>query len=674
MALLANNIDPFNDGSLIAGYNFDVDYKDYVGTNHGTPTDVELVSGNFGNAVEETATNGNVLIAEVIGTRSISFWTNRPINTINGRMLFSNTALSIESLLMGGDTTGQASSETLVLYYNVGGDTGVAYIRDVVDDTTWKHVVIVEEAQDVYSFYINGVKKTTQYNGYPLALGMLEKLTRIAYSDYAFDQVMYFDRVLSQAEVTELYEMIYTELNWNSSSIFNTDFKWQGEKVLALHWNDNEVIKLITSTDIDPLGDGSLIVGWNFEDDVLDYVGTRNGTASGILYEEGSDGRRIVFDNPTGYSEVLDYVSFTPYTSNLFTLTATTRQTKDFDPRYLTGSTDGGTEGILVGGTQVSIVSNGAVISTVALLETTAIGAEIFISIIVTSTYLKVYIDGVYQGMDTVSIPPITLTLLGTYTTGSSASHFSGTIDKLNIFNKELSYDEINNIRTQSIPEIVPVFDNTIDTTMLDPFGDGSLTNGYNLDGNALDYVGNVDGVETVISYNEYGRFGSNAIPNSSTSIVYLPKLSSDRNASVSLWVNINSEQRATGDVFMFGNVGSTRNYVGYSQDFGTLGFGYGDKYNINVDTGVTPKLDDWTHIVLAFGVDVFTAYMDGIAVFTDTFSGLGVATYAVFCDMYFDTSDTPFGQAFTGRIDQVMLFNRELTPYEADVLYKMKP
>ena len=122
-------------------------------------------------------------------------------------------------------------------------------------------------------------------------------------------------------------------------------------------------------------------------------------------------------------------------------------------------------------------------------------------------------------------------------------AYFSGKIDQVRVFQKELSSSEVSTLYAETaatVESLDPLSEDTTDT--LQVLGDSSCVAHYKFENNENDESGNFNGTGTEIQY-AAGRYGQAASFNGSSSNVDIGSFGSvfQQNFTVSLWFNLNS-------------------------------------------------------------------------------------------------------------------------------------
>ena len=213
-------------GAQYIGDNF---YKpttnDALGTNNGTAQGgLTYGVGKVGTAFQFNGTNAYVSMGDVmdVGTSSwsYSFWFNTP-NAAPNQMVFSKS--------LAGSSIGRvwSSVENNRVFFNFQADSSniitIQMAASNITNNTWYHVVLVLDRTDKLKMYINGglypvtvggtnnliPYASTNYNTtHPFRIGSYtssDNTTPIIFFNGKIDAFNAWNRVLTQSEVTELY-------------------------------------------------------------------------------------------------------------------------------------------------------------------------------------------------------------------------------------------------------------------------------------------------------------------------------------------------------------------------------------------------------------------------------------------------------------------------------------
>jgi hypothetical protein len=208
-------------------------------------------------------------------------------------------------------------------------------------------------------------------------------------------------------------------------------------------------------------------------------------------------------------------------------------------------------------------------------------------------------------------------------------------------------------------------------TDSVQPFGADSAFSSnialYQLDGNANDTTGDYNGTATNVTYST-GQFGQAAVFNGSTSFIDTNIDSSIGNSySISLWFNSNSNASTWKQLTGLDN--DTYNYTAFisRQANGTLNFiGSDDGSNVTATGTTVTSINQWYHVVAVKDGTTTKLYLDGQEEATGSANATTSWLGSLILGKYFGTTN----QSFNGKIDQVRIFNRGITPEEVSILY----
>lgn len=198
-------VDPFGDGSGIALYKFDGDATDESGTADGTAYSMTYTEGKFGQAME--GGSGKYITAPIVRTDySVSAWFYIPDLTTTYVMLFS----------IGDGTYNSVIIEIYPnqIYVDVHIPNNNTYVAVATKPIVgWNHVYFFINSNGDGFIILNGTREdftlnTPLYNTFTPYVHIGKRfLWSTAYSSSGtkIDQYRFFNRALTQTEVTALY-------------------------------------------------------------------------------------------------------------------------------------------------------------------------------------------------------------------------------------------------------------------------------------------------------------------------------------------------------------------------------------------------------------------------------------------------------------------------------------
>lgn len=416
---------------------------------------------------------------------------------------------------------------------------------------------------------------------------------------------------------------------------------------------------------------------WKADNNFNDSIGGQTGTSpSGCApaFTTGKLGQAFSFDG------VNDYVSLPPAALSLtgdFTISLWVNPTQLRNGQYiLTNYTLRSSDNVRFGwqistgnGSNITFTwADNSVHQSVTAAVPLFAGVWQLITVVRTTATTKIYVNGTISGetTNTVSIGynPNTKVSLGAYTyitwsdnTTTTRDYFFGLIDDLGVWTRALTSNEVIGLYENGNGQPYPYSNST--TLALDSFG---TANGV-LKAGATFSTGKVG---TAFSFN-------------GSSYVDLPvgTLNKTADFSVALWVypTVNNTTMAL--------ISCRDGVKGWNIEYvsGNLWFWAGSGSNIQLQTGHTISLNTWTHILITFKAGVSAkSYINGAL--TNTVSLVGKpSVYDNYSPYYLpllgaQRYQSPFSVKadqrafFTGKLDGIGLWDRELTSSEASAIY----
>lgn len=267
-----------------------------------------------------------------------------------------------------------------------------------------------------------------------------------------------------------------------------------------------------------------------------------------------------------------------------------------------------------------------------------------------------------------------------------AAYRYNGVIDQARIFNKALSSSEVTTLYNET----------TSTANTLQVLGDTSCIATYTFEGNANDLSTNYNGTASNVRYDysgtasnityATGKFDKAIEFNGSTGFMNVENMSTvlANNFTVSMWVKTPSSLATSG----YPTFISLYGYLGYGSAYGWsveyVGAGASSKFSFYwvsashqgnyVQSGpISPNT--WYHVLVKKDSSSAGLYINGQL---DHSGGSSISSYG----MYYNTiTDLTFGakrltdggsisSQFTGLVDQVRLFTKQLNPGEINSLY----
>jgi len=642
--------------SNIALYQFEDNANDTTGNYNGTASNVTYASGYINNAA---VFNGSSSVFDtnlsVPTNWTVSLWLKR---TPNG--YFGGTTNS--SVRSGVYFYANSNGKIQVNNRNSSGGNidSLSTSTGLVTEGNWHHIAITFDSTSgtgLTTVYIDGVNEGT-LDGTPthstdFKFGRSGDYA-VEYFNGSIDQIRIFNKSLSADDVATLYAE-------TSSTASNTN----------------------------PLSEGAGKLLYTFDYDASDAGGYYDGTPTDV--EFGTSGKintgvrfpqtttqRIQFTNPISNASNTDFnVSFfasfrskTGGSAGSFAYAIINNPVNQYGAfQIYTYYHASGLVFMLQRVVGSTIYYSSGYNTDIPVSITLNTFNHYSINYTASSYQIEVFKDGVSQGNSTLntaaSVTPISTSSLG-YSPSSSANAFPGSLDQFRIFSKTLTDSEIS---TLAQDETACVHTSTTDNN------DFPVTNTayYKLDNSAEDSKGTNDGTETDIEY-RFGRYGQAAVFNGSSSRIntgyQIP--SGLTGFSVSVWVKAASvkTQFIVGDLGDGGAAADGMFQINISSS-NKLRAAVGGTVSQDIAT-LSSYIDTWTHIVVTTDSSGnIIGYVNGNQVGTASGNSLAANTEDFMIGMF---GDITHSSTFNGLIDQVRIFQSELSAANVTKLYNEKP
>tara|TARA_S200000501_G_C20865118_1_gene761536 strand:- start:95 stop:4819 length:4725 start_codon:yes stop_codon:yes gene_type:complete len=268
------------------------------------------------------------------------------------------------------------------------------------------------------------------------------------------------------------------------------------------------------------------------------------------------------------------------------------------------------------------------------------------------------------------------------YAANSHLYQFKGKIDQFRVFNKPITQAEVNTLYTET--------SSTVNTLQI--LGDTSCIATYTFEGNADDLSNNYDGTATSDVTYDYsgtasnvtyvaGKFDKAAVFNGSSSKIVLPNsslgITDASNFSFSCWFNTNSStQDNQGILWANGSNTGVRFGVGInstSQGGDTsVYFGVGTSSFTYINSGTSAfTANTWVHVVgVKSSTTGMSLYVNNVLKATNTGATGAASTTSTGDNRIGGYKTTAESSWFNGKIDQVRIFDKALSPGEVNSLY----
>lgn len=292
--------------------------------------------------------------------------------------------------------------------------------------------------------------------------------------------------------------------------------------------------------------------------------------------------------------------------------------------------------------------------------------AHIVFSVNRTTQQLKVYFNGAEIAFGALTVPTSSYdNSLNTriFARHDASSSPTGQMDQLRFFNRAITETEVATLYAECAP--TSIVDNA------NPFEDNSLRAMYQFNGNANDLTGLYNGTASSMVYTS-GKFGQCADFTTSAPSCSFPNsiFSGLTSVSFSAWIymtNVISDSTPISSNAVSGNYFITpiRIYNGYA--FGQFGLG-GTSAVLTPQTSLPITANTWTHVYFVFNSDRTLQMSVNGSALTEKSTASSYLLSSVVSPIYlFHNGGYDYS---TGKIDQLRIFNRALTPMEVASLY----
>jgi len=544
----------------------------------------------------------------------------------------------------------------------IGGSSATSSTGSIANGA-WYQVVATRDSSDDIVYYINGENAGTASKSGTLNLGTIgNSATAGRYWDGSIDQVQLWDIALTSDEVSNLYNgtknnteywgKYANEGNFSSLVFYNAT---------SINWNVTQSIA--NSNYTETWNTTELVSYWKLNQDVTDSVGSNDGTNYGSTDTVG------IVRHGRSFDGVNDYIN-----------AGTAPASLDADAGTISMWVKSGFSGAGSAYYQapIQIQSN----SWLLYLNRYSAGTASFIfdgssgtgaetnQVVVddewhhlvgtnNGTHTLTYVDGVLD--DTfveTPVNPAGLIYIGKST--ANAYEMNGSIDEVMIYNRSLSATEVTDLFTEQSKYY------GIGWGADDGVGINSsnLVSYWTLDETYDDLVGSNDGTPT--GTNDATGLSSGAMRfDGSDDGIAISSYDFSTNHSISLWFNSDSIEESI-DQGLFGSAGTTR----YCEIDSTTEFQCETNTNtdyVSISFLETLQNNKWYHLVLVEDdSQSWFLYLNGVLQGNDntansdlTITTLGASRLA------------PGYSKLDGYLDEVLIYNKTLTPLEVTEIYK---
>ena len=422
-----------------------------------------------------------------------------------------------------------------------------------------------------------------------------------------------------------------------------------------------------TVSEVDPFRDSSGVMLYKLDGDASDESGNYNGVASNVTW--GGSGVFATSASFNGSNSVISvskpvFLSGNPTFSVSMWIKPTNTNvffqlgSEAIDQSFHAYTDFGALNNLRIGvwGTDYLVLLNGKM--------NNYLNTWFNITLTHDGSVTRGYING---ALDNSASRTLSISSNNTMALGNSVAlgyPWAGSIDQTRIFNKALTPLEVESLYR----ERVVVCGGQAAT--LDILGDNSCIATYQLDGNANDLSGNYSGTPTDVSY-VVGEFDLAGVFNGSSSGINLPSslntsvIDSTGAFSISMWINANDISTIQ---YLFcsnpsNNVdlGINTNDQGVGKIVWTI---YNTSYSYLIST-TTITTNTWYNIAVTYNNGLSELFINGVSQGTITKTLLESSI-----EPTLGYRNTGGSVRFNGSIDQVRIFNKDLSAGEVTTLY----
>jgi hypothetical protein len=636
---IVDNYDPFGDSSGVALYQLNGDANDSSpNAYNGTWSSSESYgTGVFGQSASFNGSNflyNSSISSTLLNDYTVSFWAKwnavptgaeglmgiYEANTIKGMTL----SFSLGKFLLNvGDLQAQILLDPspflanqwyhIALSHNDGGNV-VLYINNS----------IVGELQNIN----NSINSSSV-----LRLGLSSRTSSGSYNfnqyhNGSIDQVRVFNTALTPLEV----EALYTEELCICDGTVDT---------------------------LDILGDGSCIATYQLDGNANDLSGNYSGTPVDVSYGVGEFDLAGAFNGSSSYISLGTLFNTNVYSFSFWVNPTTTTPSaleeliSSSSPRlgYFQGTSG---QLVIYDGSQYRTDVDNMFVG----------GSWVHVCIVANSTTLNIYKNGVNVNTQTITGNNVNNLFISKHPT-ISLNYFDGSIDQVRIFNKALSSSEVTTLYNETA--CTKAAYDPITRDAINPFGDFSEKALYKFENNTVDSEGINNGSGNALTY-ATGYINQAASFNGSSSYIYLNNVRYAFPFSISLWFKSTGTTTQT----LYTDFGGGRAIY-----FNLMSDGKVRQASINSSDAFIPIYSDiayndgqWHHGVAVFGSSKMSLYVNGeIKAISAPFT-YGSRSYGTNPSIGGAFSGGGINNPLNGQLDQIRIFNKELTPSDVLALY----
>ena len=535
------------------------------------------------------------------------------------------------------------------VYYGSGYSSSVASTHpNTVSNGNWYHYCITWENGVALKTYLNNVSATTTTSAsknntnIPLYIGALDNRAAgggSSWNSYAWsgliDQVRVFNKAISASEVATLYN--------ETTTTANTLQVLGDTSCIATYTLEGNANGHLTTTDLNTVNypaSAGCIALYELNGNATDTSNTYDGLATNITYNTGAFGKAAVFNGSNSAIQINNFATLSQVGVSLWVNMPDVTDQAGLITKYASNSREFSI--YIYGGDLIAnLYYNGNNGNAITVDAATYMSNNTWHHIAYTADGSNppiLWIDGVQRGTPQSNTnnsyystsEPV---LLGSFG-NTSAYYYEGRIDQVRIYNTALTQSKVTTLAR----------------------GAGTAYNGgdYNV-------IYDFTGTESNITY-AAGKFDRSAVLDGSSSAIVLPNNILNTNEhSISLWFNLDDTngiqtvlEMDYENRILFRAV-STDSNLAY---IGSVGY---------FNHGISFSAGQWYHLVITFSAgNPFKIYVDGVLSYTGANSNINAQSN----DNILGAANSSGANGVDGKIDQVRIFNKSLSPGEINSLY----